>query len=163
MSTQPVPKPRPKPQPLVLPATVRTLIDNALVDKRPMLMAHTAPDGQPVLSYRGSVQVLGDDRLGLWVRNAQGAFLQALALNPRVAFMVRQESSRATYQLQGRAYVSAAEADRTRVFEGAALAERNHDLERRGVAVIVELDRVEGYAGVGPAGQIDAICLQRGA
>jgi hypothetical protein len=30
------------------------------------------------------------------------------------------------------------------------------------VAVVIDLDRVEGWAGVGPQGQIDPICLQRG-
>ena len=30
-----------------------------------------------------------------------------------------------------------------------------------GAAVVIDLDRVEGWAGVGPNGQIDPICLVR--
>lgn len=155
-------KPRPVPAPLLLPAGLRALIDTALVERRPMLMAHVGPDGQPVLSYRGSVQVLGDDRLGLWVRNPGGAFIQAIAVQPRVSLMVRNEDTRATYQLQGRAHVSEAPEDRQRVYDGAPPVERAHDVQRVGVAVLIDLDRVEGYAGVGPQGQIDPIHQQRG-
>lgn len=156
-------KARPVPAPLVLPAALRQAIDRALVERHPMLMAHVAPDGQPVLSFRGSVQVLGDDRLGLWVRNPEGAFIQAIARQPRVSLMYRNEDTRATYQLQGRARVSHAPEDRQRVYDSAPPVEQAHDPHRVGVAVLIELDRVEGYAGVGPQGQIDAIHLQRGA
>ena len=163
MQLQRVPPPPPPATPMVLPAALRDLIDRALVERRPMLMAHVAEDGQPVMSYRGSVQVTADDQLGLWVRNAQGGFLRAIARQPRVSFMVRHEDSRATYQLQGRARISERDEDRRRIFEHAPEAERAHDFAMLGVAVLVDLDHVEGYAGVGPQGQIGQIHLQRGA
>ena len=156
------PKARPTPAPLVLPPALRQAISQALVEKHPMLLAHVAADGQPVLSFRGSVQVLGDDRLGLWVRNPEGDFIRSIAAQPKVSLMYRNEATRATYQLQGRASVSHAPEDRQRIYEAAPAVEQAHDVHRVGVAVVIELDRVEGYAGVGPQGQIDAIHLQRG-
>jgi hypothetical protein len=158
---QRVPPPPPAARPLVLPAALRDAIDANLLDKHPMLLSYVSPQGQPVLSFRGSTQVLSDDQLAMWVRNADGAFIRAIRVNPRVALMYRNEDKRSTYQLQGRARVGDSPADRQRIFDAAAPAERAHDFAMLGAAVIVDLDRVEGWAGVGPNGQIDPICLQR--
>lgn len=146
---------------LVLPPALRTLVNGALVNRTPMLMAHVGPEGQPLLSFRGSLQVLDDDRLCMWIRNAQGAFLQAIQAQPRVAFMYRNEETKGTYQFQGRAQRMEDAALRQAVYDAAPQVERDHDFAMAGVAVVVTLDRVEGYAGLGPAGQIDRILLVR--
>ena len=52
-------------------------------------------------------------------------------------------------------------AERRRIFDASAPAERAHDFAMLGAAVVIDLDRVEGWAGVGPNGQIDPICLVR--
>ncbi|MEZ5660678.1 MAG: pyridoxamine 5'-phosphate oxidase family protein [Burkholderiaceae bacterium] len=158
---QRTPPPPPPATPVRLSAELAARINTALESKSPMLLAYTDFSGQPVLSFRGSVQTIGDDELGLWVRNSGGRFLRSITLNPRVALMYRHESSKATYQFQGRARVSELPADRERVYAKAPRAEREHDFARLGVAVIITLDRVEGYAGLGPGGQIDRILMQR--
>src|SRR5262245_13441904 len=61
MSDLPVPE-------FALTEELKTLVNNALGDGAPLLLAAVSPDGRPVLSYRGSVQTFGDDQLGLWVR-----------------------------------------------------------------------------------------------
>jgi hypothetical protein len=155
--------PRPAPaSALRLTPTLKQLIDNSLATRHPMLMAHTDESGQPVLSFRGSLQVFSDDQLALWVRNAQGGLIGAIAKNPKVALMYRDEESKATYQLQGRARVTADEAERRRIFKASATVEQAHDFAQLGVAVIIDLDRVEGYAGLGPAGAIDRVLMVRG-
>ncbi len=146
---------------LVLPPALRTLVNGALAARTPMLMAHVGPEGQPLLSFRGSLQVLDGERLCMWIRNAQGAFLQAIQAQPRVAFMYRNEDTKATYQFQGRAHCAQESALRQAVYDAAPQVERDHDFAMAGVAVVVTLDRVEGYAGLGPAGQIDRILLVR--
>jgi hypothetical protein len=105
--------------------------------------------------------VHADDQLALWVRNAQGRFISAIQANPRIALMYRDEGAKATYQFQGRARVTEVAAERQRIFERAPEAERAHDFAMLGAAVVVDLDRVEGYAGLGPHGQIDAIRMLR--
>jgi hypothetical protein len=146
---------------LKLTPTLKQLIDNALNTRHPMLMAYTSEGGQPVLSFRGSLQVFSDEQLALWVRNAQGGMLRALAKNPKVALMYRDEESKATYQLQGRARVTTDETERQRIFKSSAAVEQAHDFAQLGVAIIIDLDRVEGYAGLGPAGQIDRVLMVR--
>ena len=115
----------------------------------------------PILSFRGSVQVFGDDQLALWIRAADGNFLRAIRGNPRVALMYRDEGTKATYQFQGRARVTQDAAQRQQVFQRAPAAERGHDFAMLGAAVVVDLDRVEGYAGLGPQGQVDPIRMLR--
>lgn len=146
---------------IVLPDALKRRIDNALAERHPMLVAHVDAQGQPVLSFRGSVQVFSDDQLAMWIRSAEGGFIQAIRANPRIALMYRDEEAKATYQFQGRARVTAAPAERQAIFERAPAVERAHDFAMLGAAVVVDLDRVEGYAGLGPQGQVDGIRMLR--
>lgn len=158
---QRMPAPAIEAQPIALPAALKERIAHALAQRHPMLVAHVAADGQPILSFRGSVQVNSSDQLALWIRNAEGGFIQAIAANPRIALMYRDEDAKATYQFQGRARVTHDARERQRIFERAAAAERAHDFAQLGAAVVVDLDRVEGYAGLGPQGQVDGIRMLR--
>ena len=158
---QRMPAPPAVAQAIVLPDDVKRRIDNALVDRKPMLVAHVDGQGQPILSCRGSVQVHADDQLALWIRNAGGGFIAAIRANPRIALMYRDEGAKATYQFQGRARVTDEVSERRRIFERAPAAERAHDFAMLGVAVVVDLDRVEGYGGLGPHGQVDGIRMLR--
>jgi hypothetical protein len=160
---QRTPAPPAEAQPIALPEALKRRIDNALVERHPMLVSHVDAKGQPILSFRGSVQVFSDDQLAMWIRNADGGFIHAIAANPRIALMYRDEDAKATYQFQGRARVTPDDAERRRVFERAPAAERAHDFAMLGVAVVVDLDRVEGYAGLGPQGQVDGIRMLRDA
>jgi general stress protein 26 len=158
---QRMPAPPAVAQAIVLPDDVKSRIDRALVDRKPMLVAHVDGQGQPILSFRGSVQVHADDQLALWIRNAEGGFIAAIRANPRIALMYRDEGAKATYQFQGRARVTEDAAERQRIFERAPEVERAHDFAMLGAAVVVDLDRVEGYAGLGPHGQVDGIRMLR--
>lgn len=154
--------PRPgAPTPLRLTPKLRQLIDNALATRHPMLLAYTDESGQPILSFRGSIQTYGDDQLALWVRNANGSMLRAITANPKVALMYRDEDSKATYQFQGRARITTDSDERQRIYAASAPVEQAHDFAKLGIAVIIDLDRIEGYAGLAPAGQIDRITMTR--
>jgi hypothetical protein len=48
------------------------------------------------------------------------------------------------------------------VYDEAAPSERAHDWAQTGVAVIIDLDRVEGWAGMGPTGQVGRLNMVRG-
>ncbi|HVV95116.1 MAG TPA: pyridoxamine 5'-phosphate oxidase family protein [Hyphomicrobiales bacterium] len=147
---------------IAIPAAVKHMVDHALVERHPMLVSYVDVDDRPVLTFRGSTQVFADDKLAIWVRHADGAFIRAIGRNPNVALMYRNEDTKATYQFRGRAAVSAADADRRRVFDSAPEAERNHDPERRGAALVITLDSLQGYAGLGPGGPIDPVKMTRG-
>jgi hypothetical protein len=126
-----------------------------------MIVSYVDPAGQPILSFRGSTQTFSDDQLAIWVRNSDGVFLNAIAKNPKVALMYRDEDTKATYQFQGRARVWTDESARRRIYEKMAEAERNHDPARTGVALIIDLDRVEGWAGMSPDGPVNKVRMLR--
>ncbi|MDQ8729948.1 pyridoxamine 5'-phosphate oxidase family protein [Bradyrhizobium sp. LHD-71] len=154
--------PRPAPSTaLRLTPKLKDLVDNALATRHPMLIAYTDERGQPVLSFRGSVQAFGDDQLALWVRNTQGQMLRSIRANPRVALMYRNEDSKSTYQFQGRARITTDNAERLRIYNASPAVEQAHDFAQLGTAVIIDLDRVEGYAGLSRAGQIDRVLMVR--
>jgi hypothetical protein len=146
---------------VALTPALKQMVKDALVERHPMLLSYVGLAGGPILSFRGSTQAFSDDQLALWIRKPEGNFIQSIRRNPQVALMYRNEDTKATYQFQGRARVSADETERGRVFESAPKAERDHDPDRRGVAVIIDLDRIEGYAGLGPAGPIDPVRMVR--
>jgi hypothetical protein len=149
--------------PLRLTPALRQLIDTALANRHPMLLAHVGETGQPVLSFRGSTQAYSADQLAMWIRNADGQTLRALQRNPHVALMYRDEDSKATFQFQGRARVTTDATERRRIYQQSAPVEQHHDFARLGVAVVIDLDRVEGYEGLGPSGQIGRVLMLRDA
>jgi general stress protein 26 len=147
--------------PVRLTEELKKLVDNALATRHPMMVAYVDALGQPILSFRGSTQSFTDDQLAIWVRNSDGNFLNAIGKNPKVALMYRDEETKATYQFQGRARVSTDEAVRQRIYAKMAEAERNHDPARAGVALLIDLDRVEGWAGMSPNGPVNKVRMLR--
>ena len=137
---------------LALTDELKTLVNNALAQGAPLLLAAVSPDGRPVLSFRGSVQTYSDDQLGLWARNGQGGALDAIRANPNVVLVYRSPTT-PVLQFHGRARVAENDEERSRVFDNAPEREQAADPERKGVAVIVDLDRVEGVLRIGPDGR----------
>jgi hypothetical protein len=133
-----------------IPDFVRGIVDNALALGLPMSVAYVDADGQPVLSLRGSVQVYGDHQLCIWVRNASGGLVTALARNPRLSLLYRDSRTRTTLIFQGRGHVETDEAIRARVFERSPEVEQNHDPARNGAAVLIDVTRIQGTSPRGP-------------
>ena len=147
--------------PVRLTEEIKKLVDNALATRHPMMVAYVDPSGQPILSFRGSTQTFSDEQLAIWVRNSDGVFLNSIAKNSKVALMYRDEETKATYQFQGRARVSTDESARRRIYEKMGEAEKNHDPARTGVALIIDLDRVEGWSGMSPDGPVNKVRMLR--
>ena len=126
---------------------IREHVNGALVNGVPMIVASVSADGRPRLSFRGSTQVFSADQLGFWARNAEGSTLDSIKANPHVALMFRNPKGPVILQFSGRARVAEGP-ERDRVYDLAPEYERNADKEKRGVGVIVDLDRVAGSLGV---------------
>ena len=120
----------------------KNAINNALSDRAPIVFAAVDELGQPLLSFRGSAQVYSDNEIGLWVRNQDGGFVNAITANPRVALLYRNAETRFAFQAHGEARRADDEATRQRVYDMAPEAERNADADRKGTAVIIEVVRL---------------------
>lgn len=135
--------------PIALTDEMKERIDGAFDNETPIVVAYVDGQGAPHLSFRGTVQVLGDDRLAVWARNPDGGLPNALGGNPRVALLYRDPAARRSMSISGRARV-APELNDT-VYERSPERERARDPERRGVAIVVELDQL---TSAGPDGVV---------
>jgi uncharacterized pyridoxamine 5'-phosphate oxidase family protein len=140
-----------QPQPTeVIPPGARPLINNARINETPICVAHTDENGNPVLTFRGSIQVWSDTALCAWIRQASGGLVRAMAKNPAVSLAYR-DGPRAMLLINGRARIETDEAIRQRVFEMIPEVEQNHDPARKGAAMIIEIDRMQGFSTGGEA------------
>jgi hypothetical protein len=130
---------------------IREHVNGGLISGHPMIVATVDREGKPKLSFRGSTQVFSGDQLGFWARNAEGTTMASIAANPHVAMMFRNPTGPVILQFYGRARVVEG-AERDRVYDQAPEYERNADKEKKGVAVVIDLDRVEGLLGLDAEG-----------
>jgi hypothetical protein len=146
--------------PIDLTDEIREHVNGALVKGTPMIIAVVTTDGRPRLSFRGSTQVFSPDQLSFWARNADGETMGSLLENPNVAFMYRAPTTRTTLQFTGRARVAEG-VERDRVYDLSPEYEQKADPEKKGLGVIVDLDRVEGVLGLDEAGQRRPVRMTR--
>jgi len=134
---------------LVLSDAMKNAVDSAFGTGKPLAISYVDENGAPQLSYRGSTQAFSDTELAIWVRNPDGRILESIAKNPAVALIYGNfdPTNRSFMIFRGRAHIDGSEAARRQVYERAHEFERNQDKERKGVAILIDLDSVEGFFG----------------
>jgi hypothetical protein len=132
------------PTAIELNETIANAVNHALEEGKPVVVAYVDEEGQPRLSFRGSTQVYSPTQLAIWVRNPEGGLQRALQKNPRISLLYRSAEPRMTLNFMGRGHIESSEEVRKKVYESAPQAEQNADKERKGLALIIDLDRVTG-------------------
>ncbi len=126
-------------------------IDGAFERGHPVVMAYVDGDGRPSLSVRGSAQVLNATEIGVWARKTDSGLAKAIESNPNVTLLFfgsLPDGAKMLANFSGRAHASFDRKDE--VYEGMSDIEKNYDADRKGVAVIVEVDSVSGMTAEGP-------------
>lgn len=137
-------RPHDGPEALKLPQATKDMIVDAR-DKNPIVIACIDAEGYPALSFRGSFYPFSDDQLAMWVRNPEGDFVTAIAKNPHVGLMLREQANKHTFQFRGRARISRDPEERARIYAAIPKQEQNHDFANLGAAVVIDLDWIHGY------------------
>jgi hypothetical protein len=135
---------------LKLSPALKETVDTALARARMMSVAYVSHEGRPELSFRGSVQAYSDTQLAIWVRNPAGGIVKAVTSgHPYIALLYGElgAQSKAFVTFRGRGHVETSESVRRKVYDGSPEGERNLDKDRKGVAIIVDLDSVDGLFG----------------
>ena len=134
---------------LKLSAEMKDAINKAFEIQKPIVVAYVDENKAPQISYRGSTQAYSDKQLAIWVRNPEGRMLESIAKNPAMALMYGnfEPTGRAFMTLRGRAHVDSSEAVRGKVYDSAHPFERDKDKDRKGIAIIIDLDSVDGFFG----------------
>jgi Pyridoxamine 5'-phosphate oxidase len=127
-----------------IPDFVKAVVNSALANNTPLIVAYTDENGAPVLSLRGSTQVYSDTQLSIWVRHATGGMANALRKNPRMALMYRDPPARANLTFEGRAHFESDPEIRDRVFDLMPEVEQKHDPGHIGAALIIDVERLTG-------------------
>jgi nitroreductase len=120
---------------------MRADLDNALANRTPCVVATCSARGEPNVSLRGSMMVFDDEHLAYWDRT-RARQLEHLTENPHVVVFYRDPPRRVSYRFYGQATVHADGPVRDQVMARTVQAELDRDPERRGVAVVVRVDRV---------------------
>jgi general stress protein 26 len=131
---------------------VRDVLNSALADGTPCLVATASKDGHPQISPKGSVIVFNDDTLAYWERSNRSS-LSRLKENPHVAIFYRNAAKAGkdfragVIRFYGDAELVTSGADRDKVWDLIPEAERKPDPEKKGAAVMVRLNSVEELSG----------------
>jgi hypothetical protein len=107
--------PRPEPQ-KELPLVARGMINSALANGTPIVVAYTGEDG----------------------------LNRALATNPKISMLYRDSRTRSTLVIKGTGRIEDDPAIRDEIFELTPEVEQMHDPDRNGAALIVDLTEVRG-------------------
>ncbi len=121
---------------------MRTAVGNALEDKLPMIASSVGEDGQPTLSFYGSIHVHSADQLAIWVRTPTAGLLGRIPSNSHMALLYRNPAAQLGWQFHGRARQIEDGDEARRVYDESPQIERDKDADRLGRAVIIDVDRV---------------------
>jgi hypothetical protein len=134
---------------LRLSDAMKNAVNTAFERLKPVVLSYVDQSQQPQLSFRGSTQAYSDTALAVWVRNPDGRILDAVTRNPSVALIYGdfRMDGRDFMIFRGKARTDKSEDARKRVYENAHAFEQGQDKERKGNALIIDLDSVEGFFG----------------
>ncbi len=129
--------------PLEIDDETRAVISGAFESGNYFTVAYNGDDGWPRVSRRGSTQAFGPQQLAIWVRKRDEGLTKAIASRPELTLFYLNIAGHQLYTFFGRGEVSTDPEINRLVYENAPEREQAQDPDRAGIAVIVELDRIE--------------------
>lgn len=120
---------------------MRAAFATAIADGAPAVVATASKAGVPDVAYKGSLMVWDGERLAFWER-AHGTTLRNMQENPHVTVLYRNPLTRLSWKFFGTAELFATGELRDAVMARTIDLELQRDPERKGIAVIIRVDRV---------------------
>jgi general stress protein 26 len=125
---------------------MRKMIDPALANGCPCILATVSGDGEPDIGYKGSVVVFDDESLAYWERTRR-QHLKNVQENPKVIVLFRDAKTKVGLRFHGKAEIHEKDALWEQVMARTVKEELDKDPERKGAAVIIRLDKVTNMGG----------------
>jgi hypothetical protein len=125
---------------------MRELIDPALANGCPCILATASPDGEPDIGFKGSMMVFDDESLAYWERTRR-QHLKNVTANPKVIVLFRDTKTKVNWRFHGIATVHDSGAVRDQVMARTVPAELEKDPERKGSAVVIRIEKVTNLGG----------------
>jgi uncharacterized protein len=125
---------------------MKELIDNALANGSPCILATVSADGEPDIGYKGSMMVFDNESLAYWERTRR-VHMKNVKENPRVIVLFRDAKTKAAWRFHGTATVHESGPIRDQVMARTVKDELDKDPERKGAAVVIRLDKITNMGG----------------
>jgi len=125
---------------------MRELINNALANGCPCILATATTRGEPDIGFKGSMMVFDDESLAYWERTRR-QHLKNLSENPKVVVLFRDPKTRVNFRFHGAAAVHQQGPVRDQVMARTVKDEIDKDPERKGAAVVIRVEKVTNLAG----------------
>jgi len=135
---------------LKLSPAMQETVNGALGRGRMLSVAYVSREGRPEISFRGSVQAYGERALAIWVRNPEGGIIEAVrAGRAHIALLYGElgATSKAFLTFHGRGRIDDSAQARRTVYDSSPEIERSMDKDQKGLALIIDLDSVDGFFG----------------
>jgi hypothetical protein len=135
---------------LDLSGDISEAIEGAALRGKTAVLGYVGDDGYAAISFRGSLQVHSLTQLAFWSRKAEGGVIAAIAEDPKVSVLYyggADGPGPMFLSFHGLAHADPAADDA--VYERMIEGERGQDPDRGGVAVVIDVQSVQGF---GPDG-----------
>ena len=125
---------------------MKELVNNALANGCPCILATVSAAGEPDIGYKGSMMVFDDESLAYWERTKR-QHMKNIKDNPKVVVLFRDAKTRAAWRFHGSATMHEDGPIRDQVMARTVKEELEKDPERKGAAVVIRLDKITNMAG----------------
>jgi hypothetical protein len=126
-----------------VPLVVRGIVNDAVANNTPICVAYVNAGGEPVLSFRGSLQFFGPRQISGWLRNPRGGLATAVAKNPKIALIYRDSRRVINVNVAGLAHIETDPEIRRQVYEMMPEVEQTHDPDQTGACLIIDIQSVK--------------------
>ncbi len=121
-------------------------LGSALADAAPCMVGTASRDCEPNITFKGSVMVWDRDHLAFWERSLKGT-LAELRENPKIVIVYRNPKAQMAWRFYGTAQIAESGTLRDQIMARTVEAELNRDPERKGVGILIRVDRVANGRG----------------
>ncbi len=120
---------------------MKTAISTSFTDGLALLVGTASKAGMPDMAYKGSTMAFDGDHLAFWERS-NGQTLRNLEENGQVCMMYRNPQTRLSLKFFGVAELLKDGPVRQQIMDRTVEFELSRDPERKGVAVLVRIDKI---------------------
>ncbi len=125
---------------------MRELVNSALAKGCACILATVSGSGEPNIGYKGSMMVFDNESLAYWERTRR-QHRKNLSENQHVVVLYRDPATRLNWRFHGVATIHESGAVRDQVMAKVVKDELDKDKDRKGLAVVVRIDRVTNLQG----------------
>ena len=121
-------------------------VNTARLRGKSCTLATASADGWPGVGYRGSMMVFDKDHLAYWERSRRDG-LAHIRENPKVTVMYRDNETKVGWKFYGRTVIHEGDEIMDQVWDRVLDVEKGADAEKKGLAVLIEVEYVETFSG----------------